>query len=40
MTFVQNDRYSDLDALAADLNLLFDNAKQYNREESKIYKVC
>ena len=28
-----------MDGLAADLNLLFDNAKQYNREESKIYKV-
>jgi len=28
-----------VDALASDLNLLFDNAKQYNREESKIYKV-
>jgi len=28
-----------LEGLASDLNLLFDNAKQYNREESKIYKV-
>ena len=28
-----------MEGLASDLNLLFDNAKQYNREESKIYKV-
>lgn len=25
--------------LATDLNLVFENAKQYNADESKIYKV-
>ena len=36
----QNGRYQELDELAEDLNLVFENAKQYNLEESKIYKVC
>ena len=31
--------YVDLDEIATDLNLVFENAKKYNADESNIYKV-
>jgi len=36
---LQTGVYSTLDQLYADLNLVFENAKQYNADESVIYKV-
>ena len=32
--------YRDLDQLVADMDLVFINAKRYNMDESKLYKVC
>ena len=37
--FFQKRLYVDLDEIAADLNLVFENAKKYNADESNIYKV-
>lgn len=37
---LKNDRYKDLDSLCDELNLVFDNAKLYNVEDSQIHKVC
>ena len=37
--FLQKRLYVDLDEIAADLNLVFENAKKYNADESNIYKV-
>ena len=35
----QKQKYESLDELAADMNLIFDNAKHYNTDESSLYKV-
>jgi protein polybromo-1 len=35
---LKKDSYEDLEDLAADLNIVFENAKQYNIEDSKIYQ--
>jgi len=35
---LKNGTYADIDEMANDFNLVCDNAKQYNVEESKIYK--
>ena len=35
---VLREEYNSLNELAADLSLMFDNAKQYNRPDSKIFK--
>ncbi len=35
----QCNQYSDVDTMASDMNLVFENAKQYNMDESKLYKV-
>lgn len=36
---LQNGRYSTLEEVGTDLELMFENAKRYNMDESKIYKV-
>ena len=35
----QYKQYRTLEKVASDLNLVFQNAKQYNKEESKIHQV-
>lgn len=35
----QNGRYPNVEALAADLEVMFANAKRYNMDESKLFKV-
>ncbi|CAE1320778.1 PBRM1 [Acanthosepion pharaonis] len=35
---IKKQKYETLDELAADLNLIFDNAKHYNTDESSLYK--
>ena len=35
----QSAKYKKLESLASDLDLVFENAKQYNIEDSQIYKV-
>ncbi|ESO11119.1 hypothetical protein HELRODRAFT_194900 [Helobdella robusta] len=35
---IKNGSYPKLESLASDFNLVFDNAKQYNREDSRIYQ--
>lgn len=37
--YFQSGQYTDLDHLAGDLDLVFENAKRYNMDESKLYKV-
>ena len=37
--FVQAGDYADIEELVTDFNLMFDNAQQYNIEDSKIFKV-
>ena len=36
---LKNQSYRDMDRLEKDLNLVFENAKRYNIDESKLYKV-
>ncbi|KAL5013533.1 hypothetical protein ScPMuIL_007803 [Solemya velum] len=36
---VKNRQYRNLEEMSADLNTLFENAKRYNADESKLYKV-
>lgn len=37
-TKVAREEYGTLSELASDLSLMFENAKQYNRPDSKLYK--
>ena len=36
---LQNNRYASVEDLALDLDVMFENAKKYNRDESQLYKV-
>lgn len=35
----QFNQYRNLEEVAADLNLVFDNARQYNADDSLLYQV-
>lgn len=37
--FSQFNQYRNLEEVAADLNLVFDNARQYNADDSLLYQV-
>lgn len=36
----QKGHYDTVSEVAGDLNVMFENAKKYNRPDSKLYKVC
>ena len=36
---IKKKKYRSLNEMAADLNLMFENAKEYNADESKIFQV-
>ena len=37
---IKRNKYKSLNEMATDLNLMFENAKEYNADESKIFQVC
>ena len=36
---IKKRKYNSLNEMASDLNLMFENAKEYNADESKIFQV-